>query len=72
MKTYSLNGEWKMRNTRDEHWKSAHVPGSVFTDLLREGLMEDPFYRDNEDRALTLSYNDFEYNREFKISIEIP
>ncbi|HEY4695829.1 MAG TPA: glycoside hydrolase family 2 protein [Candidatus Hydromicrobium sp.] len=68
MKTYSLNGEWKMRNTRDEHWKSAHVPGSVFTDLLREGLMEDPFYRDNEDRALTLSYNDFEYNREFKIS----
>jgi beta-mannosidase len=71
MKTCSLNGEWKMRNTRDEHWESAHVPGSVFTDLLRNGLMEDPFYRDNEDKTLALSYNDYEYTREFNISGDI-
>jgi len=68
MKTYSLNGEWKMKNTGNKHWENGRVPGSVFTDLLRNGLMEDPFYRDNEDRALALSYNDFEYAREFEIS----
>ena len=68
METYSLNGEWKMRNTRDIHWENARVPGSVFTDLLLNGLMEDPFYRDNEESALALSYNDFEYTREFEIT----
>jgi beta-mannosidase len=68
MKTYSLNGEWNMRNTRDKHWENARVPGSVFTDLLQNGLMDDPFYRDNEDRALALSYSDFEYTREFEIT----
>jgi beta-mannosidase len=71
MKEYSLNGKWKMKNTREEHWNNAKVPGSVFTDLLREGLMEDPFYRDNEDKALALSYNDYEYTREFNISSDL-
>ncbi|MBE3102299.1 MAG: glycoside hydrolase family 2 protein, partial [Firmicutes bacterium] len=71
MKLYSLNGKWKMKNTKEEHWNNAHVPGSVFTDLLREGLMEDPFYRDNEDKALELSYNDYEYTREFNISSDV-
>jgi beta-mannosidase len=71
MKEYSLNGKWKMKNTREEHWGSAQVPGSVFTDLLREGLMEDPFYRDNEDKAIALSYNDYEYTREFNISGDV-
>lgn len=68
MEILSLNGDWKMRNVREEQWHNARVPGSVFTDLLREGLMEDPFYRDNEDRATELSYNDYEYKREFNIS----
>ena len=71
MEVYSLNGKWKMKDTRKEHWGSAQVPGSVFTDLLREGLMEDPFYRDNEDKALALSYNDYEYTREFNISGDV-
>ncbi len=71
MEVYSLNGKWKMKDTRKEHWSNAQVPGSVFTDLLREGLMEDPFYRDNEDKALALSYNDYEYSREFHISDEM-
>jgi len=68
VKIYSLNGKWKMKDTRRKRWISAQVPGSVFTDLLREGLMEDPFYRDNEDRTLALSYNDYEYTRDFNIS----
>ncbi len=71
MKVYSLNGQWEMRSTNDEHWESAHVPGSVFTDLLHNGLMEDPFYRDNEDKALALSYNDYEYAREFNVSSDL-
>ncbi len=57
-----------MKDTRGRHWVEARVPGSVFSDLLREGLMEDPFYRDNEDKTLELSYNDYEFTREFNIT----
>lgn len=39
----------------------ATVPGSVYNDLLNAGLLEDPYWRDNEDKALLLMDNDFEY-----------
>lgn len=68
MENYSLNGKWRMKDTAEERWIEAQVPGSVFSDLLREGLMEDPFYRDNEDKAVKLSYRDYEYIREFNIT----
>jgi beta-mannosidase len=71
MDIYSLNGKWRMKKTAEKSWIGARVPGSVFSDLLREGLMEDPFYRDNEDKAVGLSYHDYEYKREFDISPEM-
>ena len=71
MEIYSLNGKWKMKDTRSGKWNNAIVPGSVFTDLLREGLMEDPFYRDNEDKAVELSYSDYEYTRKFNITLSL-
>jgi len=68
---YTLNGKWRMKDKSGERWIEAQVPGSVFSDLLREGLMEDPFYRDNEGKAVEFSYRDYEYEREFNISPEI-
>ncbi len=43
----------------------AVVPGSVYTDLLREGQMEDPFWKDNEDRICALMAEDYEYRCTF-------
>ena len=43
----------------------AKVPGSVYNDLLEAGMMEDPYYRDNEDAALELMKNDFVYEGSF-------
>ncbi|MDD3819212.1 MAG: glycoside hydrolase family 2 protein, partial [Actinomycetota bacterium] len=68
MDFYSLNGKWRMKDTGGKHWIEAQVPGTVFSDLLREGLIEDPFYRDNEDKAIELSYNDYIYTRKFNIT----
>lgn len=65
MKTLDLNGSWKMRRLDDGEWLDARVPGSVYADLLRNGRMEDPFYRDNEDAALQLSDWNYEYVRSF-------
>ena len=64
----SLNGKWTLTipGTRF-HDIPAEVPGSVYHDLLRESLIPDPFYRDNEDEALRLMENTFCYSRSFFI-----
>ena len=60
-----LNGRWKMKNTLDSGWIDGTVPGSVYGDLLGAGKIEDPFYRDNEDKIREISRFDFEYQRNF-------
>lgn len=67
----SLNGDWAMKNVREKDWIPAVVPGSVVQDLLAAGKIEDPFYRDNEDAALALSYDDYEYRRSFEVTEEM-
>ena len=56
-----------MKIVGEESYIPAAVPGSVYNDLLTAGRMDDPFYRDNEDRALKLMENDFEYRGTFDV-----
>ena len=56
-----LDKNWKMHRVGESEFIPAVVPGTVYTDLLREGKMEDPFWKDNEDRALKLMDDDYEY-----------
>ncbi len=52
---YLLNDGWKV--TFDgENWFDCAVPCSMYSILLKNGLMDDPFYRENEWEALKLSY----------------
>ena len=67
MNRIELNGSWKMKNTADTEWIPATVPGSVLNDLLNDGKINDPFYRENEDDALELADYDYEYERTFVI-----
>ena len=62
-----LTGAWKMKCTTDTVWQEGIVPGSVYTDLLRNGNMKDPFWGENEDEILQLSEYDYEYTRSFRI-----
>ncbi len=62
-----LHDCWEMRRTDEDKWYKATVPGTVYTDLLDNGLMEDPYYRDNEDKALRLMDYDYEYRTSFKL-----
>lgn len=55
-----ISKNWQMRRV-GEAAQPAAVPGSVYTDLLRNGNMEDPFWKDNEDHALSLMEADYEY-----------
>jgi beta-mannosidase len=63
-----LHDNWKMRKMNGREWLPAKVPGSVYNDLLLNGQMEDPYWRDNEDKAFTLLENDYEYRTEFSVS----
>ena len=61
MEKRELNQNWKMRRVGDTQWQEAVVPGTVYTDLLRNGNMEDPFWKDNEDKICALMEEDYEY-----------
>ncbi len=67
MKQYfDLGGAWQMRQVSTDEWHDALVPGSVYADLLRDGSMPDPFWRDNELIAFELMKHDWEYIRIFQ------
>ncbi|MDR0999493.1 MAG: glycoside hydrolase family 2 protein [Clostridiales bacterium] len=67
MSAISLNGSWKMRSATNGDWLDASVPGTVFADLLNAGLVDEPFYRDNEDKIQDVFEKDYEYIREFEV-----
>lgn len=63
-----LNKNWQMRRMGGDHkMRPAVVPGTVYTDLLQNGDMEDPFWKDNEIRALPLMEDDYEYETRFEL-----
>ena len=66
MMVQSLNGTWQMRADGGDRWHEALVPGSVYADLIRDGSLEDPFWRENEAQALALMDLDYEYERTFE------
>ena len=67
VKTISLGGEWRFSQCGKEGTYPAKVPGTVCTDLLANGLMQDPYYRDNEAKTLEILHNDFTYSRTFSL-----
>ena len=64
----TLNGTWQMNCKGEDSWQEGQVPGTVYTDLLRNGQMKDPYVGENEDEVRDLSYNDYTYRRTFKRS----
>lgn len=71
MKKQLLNSGWVMRTVGESEWQHSTVPGSVYTDLLRNGKMEDPFWKDNEEKALLLMEKDYEYLTHFDSDREL-
>lgn len=70
MKKYLLNGNWQMSSTGEETI-SGTIPGSVYSFLLENHKMEDPFYRENELEALKLMDKDYEFKRSFTVSRDL-
>ena len=63
MKKFDLGGVWNIIGAGFN--VSGQVPGSVYSNFLAQGLIEDPYYRDNETSALELMDNEFTFTKEF-------
>ncbi len=68
LKTIDLGGKWKLRRAGTHDWVDAKVPGCVHTDLLRDNLIPNPFFGDNENRVQWISGIGWEYEKTFMIS----
>jgi len=72
----SLNDGWEFRqrigrvDAVQGQWHPAEVPGVVHTDLLRNKLIPDPFFRSNESALQWIENADWEYRSTFQATPE--
>lgn len=70
MKKLSLNGKWQLSQSGKNDFINAEVPGCVHTDLINAGEIEDPFYRNNEEKVMWIGESDWDYSKKFNIDEE--
>lgn len=63
-----LGGKWKFRQEGLSKWNDADVPGCVHLDLMKNGIISDPYYRDNENFVQWIGNTGWEYKKTFLIS----
>ena len=81
IKRYDLDKNWILRPVPGtilpedldipEEGIEADIPGTVYTDLLNAGLIDDPFYADNENRLQWIADADWLYETVFEIPDEV-
>lgn len=67
MEKKPINAGWELRNTKEQEWIPAQVPGDIYSALLAADRMEDPFFGDNEYQAKALMDEDYEYRTSFTV-----
>jgi beta-mannosidase len=70
MDKMQLNGIWEM-SVSGGPGTLGRIPGSVYSIMLGNGLLADPFYRGNELAAFQLMENDFTFSRTFHVPAAI-
>lgn len=62
----NINQGWRFRQGNSELWHPAVVPGCVHLDLMRNNLIEDPFYRMNDRSVQWIDKEDWMYETTIK------
>lgn len=72
--TISLNGTWRLTGKGADGASDicidASVPGHVHNDLLLNGLIEDPFWRDNAEKCQWIEERQWTFSREFEVPLD--
>lgn len=61
----NIHDNWRFRQGSSEIWHPAEVPGCVHLDLMRERMIEDPFFRLNERGVQWVDKEDWMYETRF-------
>ena len=66
----TLNGTWRLfpADSSGRYNINAEVPGSLYSAMLAEGIMNDPYYRENEREAAEISRDSCVFDRSFDLT----
>ncbi|WKD87026.1 Exo-beta-D-glucosaminidase [Polaribacter huanghezhanensis] len=68
--SFTIHKNWEFKSVEDTDWKSASVPGNIFTDLLDHKLIPDPFIETNEEKVQWVAQKNWEYKTAFTVNEE--
>ncbi|GAA4162504.1 glycoside hydrolase family 2 TIM barrel-domain containing protein [Chryseobacterium ginsenosidimutans] len=60
--------KWQFKNTKENKWLIATVPGTVHLDLMNNKVIPDPYKDENEKKVQWIENEDWDYQTTFKIS----
>ena len=66
-----FNKDWQFKGLDTLDWKTATVPGNIFTDLLLHKIIEDPFTKTNEEKVQWVTKKNWKYKTSFSLSKEV-
>lgn len=67
----ALHENWQFRQSGQDNWLPATVPGTVHNDLMDNKIIEDPFWRTNEKDVKWVEEKDWEYRTRFIVSKDV-
>ena len=67
MRDLTNNGAWQFRQVGNTTWLPADVPSTFHLDLIQNGLVPDPYYRDNQMQFYKYELEDWEYRTSFSV-----
>lgn len=67
----AIHENWQFKGIDTLDWKTATIPGNIFTDLLSHKIIENPFVENNEEKVQWVSKKDWEYKTSFQLSDDI-
>ena len=67
----NLTDNWMFRSVDNQQWNSATVPGTIHIDLMRLGIIDDPFYRLNEHDVQWIDKKDWIYRTSFELTEDV-
>ncbi|KPH12955.1 glycoside hydrolase family 2 protein [Chryseobacterium sp. ERMR1:04] len=60
--------KWQFKNSKEQKWLTATVPGTVHLDLMSHKIIPDPYKDENEKKVQWIENEDWDYQTSFKIS----
>jgi len=66
-----IKSGWQLKQARGNNWYPATVPGVVHTDLIHNGIIDDPYFRLNERSVQWIDKEDWEYKTSLTVAPEV-